>query len=565
MNNANGFALPTVIIASVVMMMVLLSGLTASSSVNTAIRSQYYNKLAQRTAESGVAFTQACLKKNNYVPQWSNANPLRPNTDCTGLADSGYSCPTPTSTTGIALEPRCGVIETNDLRTTFSVSGLAGTGPERTATITATVYMLRASSGRTVASSQTVEVRQSVTFKNNPSASRPAKRYWLFGQAAGLDFGVSGTSTPTVIDAPCSPGPCYAGEGSTVISSQQGILQFWSDGRTIWNRNGGVMPNGGGLLANASTTQAAAVFPYSPDETKYVVVTNNTEAGVNNAGELNYSIVDMSAQGGLGDVTTKNVPVWNGVADYSSEASTAAPKADGTGYWILTFTPGTTSMRVFSFNSLTQSIDGVATYNAPAGITRGTDNPTQSGFGSLNFNQDYTKLVMMAGNHCLGTCAAGNGLLRTMSFNTANGAITNQNEWNLYTGIVTRGYSADFSPAGTYVYASSLYPAYLYRYNISGVPNNTSIKSSEEVVGLTQVGSGNPACTGGGQVLRAPDNKMYVANCGERFIWRLNTPDASGTASTAVGWQSVYLSGTKLSSYGLPQLVTIYSPVYQRY
>ena len=60
-----GFALPTVIIASVVMMMVLLSGLTASSSVNTAIRSQYYNKLAQRTAESGVAFTQACLKKNN--------------------------------------------------------------------------------------------------------------------------------------------------------------------------------------------------------------------------------------------------------------------------------------------------------------------------------------------------------------------------------------------------------------------------------------------------------------------------------------------------------------------
>src|SRR5690606_27912517 len=100
-----------------------------------------------------------------------------------------------------------------------------------------------------------------------------------------------------------------------------------------------------------------------------------------NAGELYYSVVDMRLNGGLGDVTTKNTPVWNGMYDYASEGATAAPKADGKGYWILTFTPGTTHMRVFSYNSTIRAVDGVQTFNAPGGI--GFYNSNYGGFGTV--------------------------------------------------------------------------------------------------------------------------------------------------------------------------------------
>lgn len=107
------FALPTVLIASIILLTVLLSSVTAVSSIRTALNDQYYNQLAQEAAESGVAFATACLKGNGYVPTWG-ANPLKPNTDCTGTVVGGlspyvlnksgvqtsFSVPAPTTGTG---------------------------------------------------------------------------------------------------------------------------------------------------------------------------------------------------------------------------------------------------------------------------------------------------------------------------------------------------------------------------------------------------------------------------------------------------------------------------------
>lgn len=580
----NGFALPTVMIASVVMMMVLLSGLTSASSINTAIRSQYYNKMATRTAESGIAFTQACLKKNNYVAQWSNANPLRPNTDCAGTPDAGYTCPVPTSTSGIAIEQRCGVVETPELRTTFTVSGLSGT-TEKLATVTATVYLLRGSS-RTVASTQTVAVQQSVVFKNNPAASRPAKRFWLFGLNAGIDFDNDNATAPRA-DMKCAAGAtCLGSEGYTVISTKSGNLQFWTDGKTIWNRNGNVMndSNGvptsnpfgaGGLNATNSTTQAAAVLPTGADETRYVIVTNNTESAVNNVGELYYSIVDMTLNGGLGAVqaANKNTALISGQTDYASEAMTAAPKADGSGYWVVTYTPDSSRIVAVPFNNT--GTPGAPVYTT-APFTPAKFNAS-SGFGTLNFNADYTKLVMMAGNHCVpGACSSAAGMLRTMTFDTVTGMATRQFEWNNYQASGGQGYSADFSPNGENVYTTTLYPGRVFRFRLAGAVTNQNVIDSVGMGNDTAVTTNVAPGYGGGQVLRAPDNKMYVANWGANAISVINNPDAALVGD--VGWSyngrslcvltPVVLpcdANNSVSRYGLPQMVTIYSPLYLRY
>ncbi len=586
----NGFALPTVLIASVVMMMVLLSGLTSASSINTAIRSQHYNKMAQRTAESGIAFTQACLKKNNNVAQWSNASKLRPNTDCSGVADGGYTCVTPTDTL-VTIDQRCAVVKTDNVLTTFEVSGLSGAGAEKVATVTARVYLIRSSSSSGIVSSSKVSVQQSVVFKNNPAASRPAKKFWLFGANAGLDFGTSGTNVASA--RKCATGQsCEGNEGTTVISTRDGTLQFWTDGRTIWNRNGVIM-NGGldtagqpvALNASQSATQAAAVLPIGSDETRYVIITNNSENGhaQNNIGELFYSIVDMTQNGGLGAVqnANKNVQLIPGQVDYASEGLTAAPKADGSGYWVVTYTPNTTRIVAVPFSN--SGTPGAPVYtNSPFVPYKSAAN---AGFGSINFNADYTKLVLMAGYHCTISCNWYNGMLRLSTFDTATGiagSLQDQNTfaWDNYHLNTGSGYSADFSPTGDYVYTTTLYEGWVYRYRIANATSGSQIESSFDW-GTRSAGADTMpnAGNGGGQVVRGPDGKMYVANWGANAISVISNPDVTSSPYTpapgGVGWgynsRSLCVSGqpcdanNSVSRYGLPQMVTIYSPLYLRY
>ena len=87
-----GFALPTVLIASVIMLSILTTAISSIGSVTTAIDSQYYNQLAREAAESGMTRANDCLRQTtNYVPQWSDTSPLMPNTNCDGSIIPGAS------------------------------------------------------------------------------------------------------------------------------------------------------------------------------------------------------------------------------------------------------------------------------------------------------------------------------------------------------------------------------------------------------------------------------------------------------------------------------------------
>ncbi len=81
---SGGFALPTIIIASVILLTVLVTSVTAVGSISTALANQYYNQLAREAAESGLANARACLRATNYVPSWTDATPLKPGTGCFG-------------------------------------------------------------------------------------------------------------------------------------------------------------------------------------------------------------------------------------------------------------------------------------------------------------------------------------------------------------------------------------------------------------------------------------------------------------------------------------------------
>lgn len=86
----NGFALPTVLIGSVVMLSVLAVAVSATASIRTSLKTQYYSQLAQAAGDAGIAYAKACLQANGNVPTWSDANPLTPRTNCAGTVVGGY-------------------------------------------------------------------------------------------------------------------------------------------------------------------------------------------------------------------------------------------------------------------------------------------------------------------------------------------------------------------------------------------------------------------------------------------------------------------------------------------
>lgn len=144
-----GFALPTVLIAAVVLLMVLVTAVSATVAIRSSLKDNDQMKLAALASEAGVAFAKACLADSNNKVTWSDQKPLKPNTDCSGNIRSGASE---------------FVIESDELRTYFVVNQPIASN------ITAKGYVeiLRASSGDTWKIFTSDKVYAQSASDNNP-------------------------------------------------------------------------------------------------------------------------------------------------------------------------------------------------------------------------------------------------------------------------------------------------------------------------------------------------------------------------------------------------------------
>lgn len=89
---AGGFALPTILIASTVMMLVLASTLVSVSAATiVSMETRHYTTYAKNASQSGLLMAYKCLQQNSNTVTWTTANPLRPNTNCSGTIQSGVS------------------------------------------------------------------------------------------------------------------------------------------------------------------------------------------------------------------------------------------------------------------------------------------------------------------------------------------------------------------------------------------------------------------------------------------------------------------------------------------
>lgn len=137
----HGFALPSVMIASVVMLMVLTSALVAATSSNTALRTQYENDIVNQAVDAGKAFVVGCLQQTGGATNWPI---LYPNSSCTTTASTNL-CPDTGAPTS------CFLVDQATRETTFTVSAAtANADGSRTLTVKGILRSINASGTTTV-------------------------------------------------------------------------------------------------------------------------------------------------------------------------------------------------------------------------------------------------------------------------------------------------------------------------------------------------------------------------------------------------------------------------------
>ena len=330
---------------------------------------------------------------------------------------------------------------------------------------------------------------------------------WYFGVKAGLDFT---NGNPTAI----TNGAMEAYEGTATISDRDGNLLFYTNGGNqpytgaIWNSTHQVMPNG--YLENnagcSSSIQSSLIVNKPGSENFYYLFTTDCyENGFENG--LSYAIVDMSLDGGLGDVAVKGETIVKNV----TESLTGAIHANGKDYWIITHGINNDSFFVYQ---LTQA--GIT------GVVKSKIGHVADEFaGELKVSANGERLVF-----------AGNTFTSLFDFDASTGVISN------YRNLSTGCYTVSFSPNCELLYGVEFLEKRIYQFDLLAHnirASKTLIGSSTNYIGSMQIG---------------PDNKIYVALRSSEYIGVITRPDIRGVNCNFIT-NDIYLNG-KTCRYGLP-------------
>ena len=189
------------------------------------------------------------------------------------------------------------------------------------------------------------------------------------------------------------------------------------------------MPNGFGLLGNTSTTQSCIIvkLPLSPN-LYYIVVTPETSSASN----LTYNIVDMNANGGLGDIISKNLLFP--INPSSTEKLTFTYHCNKRDIWILTKDRANNVFRAWLLTpaGFTMWTFSLTTYVLSANLT---DN-----IGCMKVSSDGSKIIM---------CHYGSNRVYLYNFNNQTGVISNE---KLLSSTFAGPYGCEFSANSQYVY-----------------------------------------------------------------------------------------------------------------
>jgi gliding motility-associated-like protein len=339
---------------------------------------------------------------------------------------------------------------------------------------------------------------------------------WHFGYEAGLNFNFD---PPRVL----TDGKLNTSEGCASICDKNGKLLMYTDGITVYNNRHGIMANGTDLHGHSSSAQSALIVQLPESDSIYYIF---------NPGELTglvqgffYSIVNIRADGGKGEVIKKNVTL-RGMN--RSESVSAVRHANNRDIWVV-FKDDTSS----GYLSYLVTPAGISSKVVISNPGPAPDPAMWGGYikcGKFSAAGDKYALTF----HSRGVCL--------YDFNNATGMLS-----NLRIIPSPQPYGVEFSPDGSKLYVSSWSASVgIAQYDVSSGSLATILLSyypvtQTKAMGALQIG---------------PDKKIYVVRNGSRYLNVIFSPNL-GKSACDYKEDFIYLSG-KMSGVGLPPFMSTY-------
>lgn len=389
---------------------------------------------------------------------------------------------------------------------------------------------------------------------------------WYFGNYAGLDFN---SGSPIAL----TNGKLNTAEGCTTISDKNGNLLFYTDGSIVYDKSHQVMPNGYGLLGHNSSTQSAIIVPHPSNLNLYYIFTVdqpnpknvddnllNDEDPPNNG--LNYTLVDLRLNNGLGDISIKEKNIHlitynpgdsEEIKFKCSEKITAVQHGDGTSFWVITHFKNT----FYSFKISTSGVDKKPIQTTTS-LNVSTGGYISNAIGYLKTSPNGKKIAMANTSFKAtdelgpkGEIRRNTGNVWLFDFDAATGKISNG--FSIVSGI--NPYGVEFSAKSKKLYVTTnlfrnddvslgslLIQFDLKSANIIG--SKTTINSSTNVAGALQL---------------ALDEKIYRSgypsgNDSSDKLSVINNPELDGSNCNYL--QNEIDLGRKKAKLGLPPFIT---------
>lgn len=305
--------------------------------------------------------------------------------------------------------------------------------------------------------------------KSNCPRSQKQAHVWYFGENAGIDFN-SGAAVPLT-----NENVMTAYKASGVISDSTGNLLFFSNGKKVWDRTFNMMPNGTNLSGDIGTTQPCIIIPKPGSDSLYYLFTLDVMAfmpdNTYTTRGLTYSIVDMSRNGGLGNIgDSLNIHLLTPV----TQKITAVKHANEKDYWVIAHQWDSDKFFVYPVteNGLGSSVV------SSTGVVHGTGFAGQTNaIGYMKISPDGSKLAVVV---------TGSNLIQLFDFNNNTGQVSNPVS---YTTVVPgiSPYGVEFSPDSRILYTSLLQivgngppsrPSYILQFDLkNGLANPVTIDS----------------------------------------------------------------------------------------
>ncbi len=360
---------------------------------------------------------------------------------------------------------------------------------------------------------------------------------WYFGDGAGIHFNNDGSVTAL------TDGRLNTFEGCAAISDAVGDLLFYTDGIFVFNRDHNIMENGTRLFGDSSSTQSAIIVPKPQDPDIFYIFTVDTSISQNDPDRgLNYSVVDMSMNGGNGAVVQKNI---NLLQDCTEKIAAVVKDCSEESVWVVTLSSESGEPPIDFFNTyhaFEVNVTGVVTTSVK---TTFSNLLIQDARGYLKLSADGTKLV--SANALSG--------LYLYDFDAETGVLSNQERLTINSPH-KNSYGLEFSPNQQYLYvqSSNNNPAASPTGHFSALTQYDllapDVSASQVILDTRPIYRGALQLGENGKIYRALTQSYLL---GTTFLGVINNPNEKGAAAD-YRHNAISLNG-KTGTQGFPPFI----------